>query len=231
MSNGRLKAEYNRVRTSSALQGNNMWNNTIGITDTNAGSNSVIEASLRAPGGGGGGGGGKDRKRERAQQLIEASGYQQAVTSYEGLMSLARAQGGGGGGTRGACKICGGLGHLTKQCKNGVSGHVAGTADLDAAAAHAVGIALLPDPGTISDLTDSSDDSDSSGSSSDGDSDDSGRKRRRKSSSGSGGSKHKSSSKEEKRRKEKKREKKEKKEKRERKERREKHKSSKKSRQ
>lgn len=49
-------------------------------------------------------------------------------------MSLARAQGGGGGGTRGACKICGGLGHLTKQCKNGVSGHVAGTADLDAAA-------------------------------------------------------------------------------------------------
>ncbi len=53
----------------------------------------------------------------------------------QGLIALARSQGATGNATRGACKICGGLGHLTKKCKNGVSGHTADIGDLDAAAA------------------------------------------------------------------------------------------------
>lgn len=36
-------------------------------------------------------------------------------------MALARSQGSIGGSKRGACKICGGMGHLTKQCKNHLS--------------------------------------------------------------------------------------------------------------
>lgn len=118
MSNGKLKAQYNRVRTSVALQGNNMWTNTIGIEqDPQAGSNSAIEASLRAPSHGGGAAG-RVARRERAQELIKASGYSPSVTDYEGLVALARAQGNIGSGNRGACKICGGLGHLTKRCRN-----------------------------------------------------------------------------------------------------------------
>ena len=40
------------------------------------------------------------------------------MSSYEGLLSLARSQGAVGGQNRGACKRCGQLGHLTKQCRN-----------------------------------------------------------------------------------------------------------------
>ena len=53
----------------------------------------------------------------------------------EGLLSLAKTQGATGNATRGACKICGGLGHLTKACKNGVSGHKGDMHDLDLSAA------------------------------------------------------------------------------------------------
>jgi len=52
---GLLKAEFNRVRTSNALKGNDMWNTTIGMeANPQAGSNSAIEASLYAPQRGGG---------------------------------------------------------------------------------------------------------------------------------------------------------------------------------
>lgn len=64
-----------------------------------------------------------------------AAGFQQKVTSYEGLMSLAKSQGLANNATRGACRICGGLGHLTKQCKNGVSGHTGTMDDLEMEAA------------------------------------------------------------------------------------------------
>ena len=47
-----------------------------------------------------------------------AGGFDSAVSSYEGLLSLARSQGAVGGQNRGACKRCGQLGHLTKQCRN-----------------------------------------------------------------------------------------------------------------
>lgn len=62
------------------------------------------------------------------------AGYQPKVTSYEGLMSLAKSQGLANNANRGACKICGGLGHLTKQCRNGVSGHAGTLDDLEMAA-------------------------------------------------------------------------------------------------
>lgn len=49
---------------------------------------------------------------------VHAAGYQPSVRDFEGLKALARRQGGDAASNRGACKICGGLGHLTKQCRN-----------------------------------------------------------------------------------------------------------------
>lgn len=40
------------------------------------------------------------------------------MDDYKGLIDLARSQGALGGLNRGACKKCGQLGHLTKQCRN-----------------------------------------------------------------------------------------------------------------
>lgn len=45
------------------------------------------------------------------------------MEDYQALLSLARSQGAVGGQNRGACKICGQLGHLTKQCRNHLSAH------------------------------------------------------------------------------------------------------------
>lgn len=43
------------------------------------------------------------------------------MNNYESLLSLARSQGAVGGQNRGACKKCGQIGHLTKQCYNNIS--------------------------------------------------------------------------------------------------------------
>ena len=40
------------------------------------------------------------------------------MDSYSALLDVARSQGALGGLNRGACKRCGQLGHLTKQCRN-----------------------------------------------------------------------------------------------------------------
>jgi hypothetical protein len=51
--------------------------------------------------------------------LFAAAGFQPSVRDFEGLKALARRSGGDASAlNRGACKICGGLGHLTKQCRN-----------------------------------------------------------------------------------------------------------------
>lgn len=50
-----------------------------------------------------------------------AGGFDTAVSNYESLLSLARSQGAVGGQNRGACKKCGQIGHLTKQCYNNIS--------------------------------------------------------------------------------------------------------------
>lgn len=44
-----------------------------------------------------------------------AGAFDSSVTNYESLLALARTQGAVGDNSRGACKICGQLGHLTKQ--------------------------------------------------------------------------------------------------------------------
>eukprot|EP00983_Pelagomonas_calceolata_P091106 1157505-Pelagomonas_calceolata.AAC.5 len=51
-----------------------------------------------------------------AQMLVSAAGYNAQVTDYQGLLDLAKTQGSFGTGekVRGACKRCGGLGHMTR---------------------------------------------------------------------------------------------------------------------
>jgi hypothetical protein len=71
----------------------------------------------------------------RFAAFLPAAGYQAKATDLAGLLALAKAQGATGNANRGACRICGGLGHLTKKCTNGVSGHSGDITDLDAAAA------------------------------------------------------------------------------------------------
>lgn len=144
MSSGRLKASTNRVRTSNALKQHSIWTNAIGLQE-DVGGNSAIEAALPVPGGGGAGRGkGKLARQQAAQHVVQQTGaFNSSVTSYEELMTLARSQGALGVGNRGACRICGQLGHLTKQCKNHLSSHFkadkVGTAD--------AGAALLADGG------------------------------------------------------------------------------------
>lgn len=55
---------------STALQTSSIWANTIGLQEEQKGTNQAIEASIYAPGGGGRG---REAKRQRAQELIEAS--------------------------------------------------------------------------------------------------------------------------------------------------------------
>jgi hypothetical protein len=55
---------------STALHTTSIWENTIGLQQDQAGTNSAIEASIYAPGGGGRG---RDARRQRAQELIESS--------------------------------------------------------------------------------------------------------------------------------------------------------------
>jgi len=116
-----------------------------------------------------------------------AAGYEGRATDYKGLMALAKAQG-VGSITRGACKLCGCLGHLTRKCTNVVSGHNAKTGidEIPGATKIAAGTAvlgLLPDAGDLAELSDLSSSSSSGLSDSDSDSDSSSgrdRKRRRK---------------------------------------------------
>jgi len=119
-SRGLLKASTNRVRTSAALQGSTMWENVIGVVNEERGTNARVEAMLNAPQHGHTLG--KDRKarREAAAAAMKATGnFDTEITDYESLLSLAKSQGVvGDGEKRGACRICGQMGHLTKQCRN-----------------------------------------------------------------------------------------------------------------
>jgi hypothetical protein len=53
--------------------------------------------------------------RRRLSLHTSAGGFDTAVDNYASLLTLARSQGAVGGQNRGACKVCGQLGHLTKQ--------------------------------------------------------------------------------------------------------------------
>lgn len=70
------------------------------------------------------------------------AGFKAAVTDYEGLKALAKAATGGGNATRGACKVCGGLGHLTKQCRNRAAAAAAAEGNEESIAARSA-MALL----------------------------------------------------------------------------------------
>ena len=114
--------------------------------------------------------------------LHAAGGFNTAVEDFSALITLARNQGAIGGQNRGACRICGQLGHLTKQCRNHLSAHFQAPRTAEAAAAAAAsGKPLLPSipagpqAEDLSDLSSLS--SDGSGSGSDSDSE---RKRKHK---------------------------------------------------
>jgi hypothetical protein len=62
---------------STALQTSSIWANTIGLQEEQKGTNQAIEASIYAPGGGGRG---REAKRQRAQELIEASEFVQHIS-------------------------------------------------------------------------------------------------------------------------------------------------------
>uniref|UniRef100_A0A7S3VN04 CCHC-type domain-containing protein n=2 Tax=Dunaliella tertiolecta TaxID=3047 RepID=A0A7S3VN04_DUNTE len=159
----KLKAEYNRVRTSTSLKANDMWSKTIGQeANPQAGSNAAVEASIYAPTHGGSK---RAERQENAQKLIEKAGYNAQVTDYQGLLDLAKTQGSFGTGekVRGACKRCGGLGHMTRQCTNFVTGHTAAAGPSTVAPGDPVSDrGLLPAPGELSELDDLSSSSSSS---------------------------------------------------------------------
>lgn len=122
-SRGVLKASTNRVRTSTALQGNSMWENVIGITNEQAGTNTGVEALINAPTIGGGRKATQARRQAAAEAVLATGGFDTSITNYQSLLAIAKQQGavGSGAATRGACKVCGQMGHLTKQCRNGLA--------------------------------------------------------------------------------------------------------------
>jgi hypothetical protein len=202
---GVLKASQNRVRTSTALQGSAMWENVIGIVNEERGANAGVEALINAPQHGGGARkAALARRTAAAEAVLATGGFDSAVTDYDSLLALAKTQGAVGGSNRGACKTCGQLGHLTKQCRNTFSKYYTDAEAAAAAAAAAGGGAPGGAPGgpPLGTLVASD-----SGLSSDSSSDSSEDERRRK---------------KEKKRKREKHERKEKKDRREKKERREK---------
>ena len=73
-----------------------------------------------------------------------AGGFNTSVEDYQALLSLARSQGAVSGQNRGACKICGQLGHLTKQCRNHLSAHFQLPGSTEGAAAAASAKPLMP---------------------------------------------------------------------------------------
>eukprot|EP00887_Chlorella_sp_A99_P003024 scaffold9.g3024.t1 len=181
---GVLKPSTNRVRTSTALQGNAMWENVIGIVNEQAGTNTRVEALINAPTVGGGRKASKARQQAAAEAVLATGGFDTSITNYQSLLSLAVQQGAVGSATRGACKVCGQLGHLTKQCRNQFSSFYEGAKDKGAgeggslaAAAAAAAAEAAAAPSDSDGLGGLSSDSSGSGSS---DSEAERRRRRRK---------------------------------------------------
>jgi hypothetical protein len=178
-SRGALKPSTNRVRTSNALAGSAMWESVIGVTAAGEGlgANAGVEALIHAPSRGGGRAAAQERRRVAGEAVLASGAFDSGVTSYEQLMEAAKAQGAvGEGAGRGACRVCGQIGHLTKQCRNQFSKYFTGGAGTAGVARAAAG-AAPPAPGEDSGL----DDILSGGSGSSGSSDsEAARKERRK---------------------------------------------------
>lgn len=137
---GKLKASTNRVRTSVAHNTHSIWTNAVGL-EREGGNNAAVEGSLNAPQVGGG----RASRRAAAAEVVEKTGgFDTSVEDYQALLSLARSQGAVGGQNRGACKICGQLGHLTKQCRNHLSANFKLPGTAGGAGAVADGKPLMP---------------------------------------------------------------------------------------
>jgi hypothetical protein len=148
-----------------------MWENVIGISEAQAGTNEGVEALINAPVHGGGRKAALARRAAAAEAVMATGGFDTAITNYQSLLSLAKTQGAvGGNATRGACRVCGQLGHLSKQCRNqfskyfdaGAAGEAGSSADALAAAQAALRIEAaeesgLSDSGLSSDSDDSED--------------------------------------------------------------------------
>ncbi|KAL0019758.1 hypothetical protein WJX79_001625 [Trebouxia sp. C0005] len=197
---GKLKASTNRVRTSVAHNTHSIWTNAVGL-EREGGNNAAVEGSLNAPQVGGG----RASRRAAAAEVVEKTGgFDTSVEDYQALLSLARSQGAVGGQNRGACKICGQLGHLTKQCRNHLSANFKLPGATGGAGAVADGKPLMPTLPVVqgneddlsSDLSDLDSSSSDSASSSESESERSRRKekerkRKRKEASKSKSKKHK----------------------------------------
>jgi hypothetical protein len=158
-SRGALKTSTNRVRTSNALAGSAMWESVIGVTAAGEGlgANAGVEALIHAPSRGGGRAAAQERRRVAGEAVLASGAFDSGVTSYEQLMEAAKAQGAvGEGAGRGACRVCGQIGHLTKQCRNQFSKYFTGGAAGGGAAgaARAAAGGAPPAPGEDSGLDD-----------------------------------------------------------------------------
>ncbi|XP_039119257.1 CAX-interacting protein 4 [Dioscorea cayenensis subsp. rotundata] len=91
----------NRVHSSAALQTHGIWQSAIGYDPY-------------APS--------KDKDAAKGPDDQAATGdAENAYASFQGLLALARITGSSSNETRGACKRCGRVGHLTFQCRNFLS--------------------------------------------------------------------------------------------------------------
>lgn len=115
---GKLDPAKNRVRTSNSLQGNAMWQSVIGM-DSQQGGNAAVEKLIAVPATKRSHQTDKKSRQEAAAEAMKLTkNFDTSVTDYDSLLTLAKSQGCLGNEKRGACKICGQVGHLTKQCRN-----------------------------------------------------------------------------------------------------------------
>lgn len=119
-SRGLLKASTNRVRTSTSIQGSDMWESVIGLKNEERGANAGVEALLQAPRLKQGMAQAKKSRQTAAAEAMKVTGnFNTGIIDYDSLIKLAKEQGAvGQNERRGACKVCGQVGHLTKQCRN-----------------------------------------------------------------------------------------------------------------
>ena len=119
-SRGLLKVATNRVRTSTSIQGSDMWESVIGVKNEERGANAGVEALLQAPRIKQGMAQAKKSRQTAAAEAMKVTGnFDTEIHDYESLIRLAKEQGAvGNNERRGACKVCGQVGHLTKQCRN-----------------------------------------------------------------------------------------------------------------
>ncbi|PKA61912.1 CAX-interacting protein 4 [Apostasia shenzhenica] len=97
----------NRVHSSAALQTHGIWQSAIGYDPYAPTNNNDKDSKPSA-----------DRGSSAGE---DGGGGENAYASFQGLLALARITGTNADDTRGACKRCGRVGHLSFQCRNFLS--------------------------------------------------------------------------------------------------------------